>query len=147
MTKSDIAAERFSDGYNCAQSVIYAFNDRIMLDTDTAMKVSCCFGAGMGRQGEVCGAVTGGIMLLGLMKGRGEGQDRSAAEPAYAMTRNFMENFRDKHGSYICRELLEGCDLTTESGWAEFNQNDLKSRICEPCVRDVVQMLEDMLSS
>ena len=34
------------------------------------MKVAWGFGAGMGRKGEVCGAVTGGIMVLGMKLGK-----------------------------------------------------------------------------
>ena len=65
MTRSERAVSKFVAGYNCAQSVFYAFSDDLKIDQDTGLKIACGFGAGMGRQGEVCGAVTGGIMVLG----------------------------------------------------------------------------------
>jgi len=71
-TRSDRATEMFLSGYNCAQSVLWSFSDEVRLDPDTALRIACGFGAGMARRQEVCGAVTGGIMVLGLRLGRGE---------------------------------------------------------------------------
>jgi len=51
--------------YNCAQAVFMAFADKASLDLDTADKIASNFGAGM-KTGSVCGAVTGGLMVLGL---------------------------------------------------------------------------------
>lgn len=142
---SDIAAAKFLSGYNCAQSVLWAFASRLNLDTETALKIACGFGAGMGRREEVCGAVTGGIMALGLKFGRGEAQDRSATELAYAKTQELMRQFEARHGSCICRRLLNGCDLNTEAGRASFKEQDLLHKTCEPCVRTVADILEGML--
>ena len=64
-SKSQIAAEKFSEGYNCAQAVLYCFCDDLGFDKNTALKLATGFGGGMGRKEEVCGAVTGGIIVLG----------------------------------------------------------------------------------
>ena len=56
-----IAEEKFGGGYNCAQSVLFSFCEELGLDADTALKIACGFGAGMGRKGEVCGAVSGAL--------------------------------------------------------------------------------------
>ena len=71
--RTEMAVSKFSEGYNCAQSVLYSFCDDIHLDKNTALKMACGFGAGMGRKEEVCGAVTGGIIVIGAKYGRGEG--------------------------------------------------------------------------
>src|SRR5512135_1050051 len=105
MTKSEKAISKFTDGYNCAQSVFYAFCEDLQLDSDIALKMACGFGGGMGRKGEVCGAVTGGIMALGTRYGRGEHEGWTAAETTYARTRKFMSQFAEEHGSCLCREL------------------------------------------
>ena len=65
-TKSEVAMEKFLAGYNCAQSVLYAYGPELGMDGETALKVATGLGAGMGRRGEVCGALTGGILVLGL---------------------------------------------------------------------------------
>ena len=142
---SDKASAKFTSGFNCAQSALWTFAASLGLESDTALKIACGFGAGMGRREEVCGAVTGGIMALGLKFGRGEAQDRSATELTYAKTQELMRLFEARHGSCICRRLLDGCDLTTEAGRACFKDQDLSHKTCEPCVRSVAEILEKLL--
>ena len=145
MNKSDRATSKFAGGYNCAQSVFYAFCEDLHLDPDTALKMSSGFGGGMGKKGEVCGAVTGGIMALGARYGRGEKEDGAAADATYAKTREFMDQFASKHGSCLCRELLNGCNLATKEGQKTFLEKDFKNKICTPCVRSAVEMVEKMM--
>jgi C_GCAxxG_C_C family probable redox protein len=64
--RSQKAVEKFLSGYNCAQSVLYSFCDDLRFDGDAALRLACGFGAGMGRKQEVCGAVSGGIIAIGL---------------------------------------------------------------------------------
>lgn len=66
---SDLARELFKQGYNCSQSVFAAFCDETGLDTETALKIASSFGGGMGRLREVCGAVTGMFMVVGMKYG------------------------------------------------------------------------------
>jgi C_GCAxxG_C_C family probable redox protein len=145
MNKSDRAISKFAGGYNCAQSVFYAFCEDLHLDPDMALKMSAGFGGGIGRRGEVCGAVTGGIMALGAKYGRGEKEDPTVAEATYARTREFMDRFAGQHGSCLCRELLNGCDMTTEEGQKAFREKDFKNKICTPCVQSAVGMVEKMM--
>ena len=146
-TKSDAATEKFVSGYNCAQSVLWAFAGELGLDPDTALKISTGFGAGMGRRQETCGAVSGGIMVLGLKYGRGEGQERTVTEESYAKTQELMRRFEAKHGPSDCRQILGGCDLMTEEGRKTMKDRNLHDSICKPCVRTVVAILEDMLKT
>ncbi len=145
MTKSEQAISKFMGGYNCAQSVFYAFCEDLGVDQDTALKVACGFGAGMGRKGEVCGAVTGGIMALGVKYGRGEKEDRAVTDAAYVKVRELMDQFASRNGTCICRQLLNGCDLTTEEGQKYFKENDLLNKACKLCVQSAVEILETML--
>ena len=146
MTKrSDIALEKFSAGYNCAQAVLFSFCDDLGFDKDAALRLACGFGAGMARKQEVCGAVTGGILTLGLKHGRGEGQDRASTEATYGKVRDLMSRFEAKHGTCICRTLLNGCDLNTADGQRYFKENDLVNKTCKECVRTVVETVEAIL--
>jgi len=99
----------------------------------------------MARKQEVCGAVTGGIIALGLKHGRGEGQDRTPTEETYRKVRELMSQFESRHGSCLCRALLNGCDLNTPSGQQYFKQNDLVNKTCKGCVATVVETLEKIL--
>ena len=109
---------------------------------EIALKIGCGLGAGMGRKEEVCGAVTGGILVLGMRHGRGSKDDRSATELTYLKTKELMDEFAKKHGTFICRRLLHGCELTAEEGQKLFKENDMLNKICVPCVQSVVAILE-----
>ena len=145
--KHDAAMQKFLAGYNCAQSVLYAFGPDLGLDGETALKVATGLGAGIARRGEVCGALTGGILVLGLKYGRGGQQDRSATEHTYQKTLELMARFEKQHGSCLCRVLLEGCDLRTPEGQQYFKAHDFLHKTCAPCVQSVVETLTELLNS
>ncbi|HNY51353.1 MAG TPA: C-GCAxxG-C-C family protein [Smithella sp.] len=147
MDRSEQAVAKFVSGYNCAQSVLFAFCEDIGLDKNEALKITCGFGAGMGRKEEVCGAVTGGIMAIGLKHGRGENETQKATEITYAKVRELMNLFSEKHGSYLCRQLLNGCDLSNDEGHKLYLANDYRNKVCKPCVQSVVEIVEEIMNA
>ncbi len=146
-TKTEMAVEKFLSGYNCAQSILYAYGPELGLDEETALKIATGFGGGMGGRGEVCGAVTGGILALGLKHGRGKKQEKAVAQQAYARTGELMAAFERAHGSCMCRTLLGGIDLRAPEGMQRFKEQDLHRKVCVGCVRTVGEILADMLAS
>ena len=144
-TKSEIAAEKMTEGFNCTQAIFYAHCDALQFEKDLALKIASGFGGGMGRKGEVCGAVSGGIIVLGFKYGNIQKEDHSAKERVYAKTRELMDQFQKRHGTYICRDLLKGCDLTTLKGYNDFKEKDLFNRTCKPCVESVVEILDKIM--
>jgi C_GCAxxG_C_C family probable redox protein len=142
--KSNMSIEKFMGGYNCAQSVVYPFSEETGISDDMALKISCGLGGGMGRNQEVCGAVTGSILVLGLRHGRGVSDEQLATTTTYQKTRELMSRFAERNGSYICRELLDDCDLSTDAGQQEFKDRDMKNRICKACVQSAVEILEEI---
>jgi len=145
MNKDEMAVQKMVEGYNCAQSVLFACGDDLGIDVQALVKVASGFGAGMGRKGEVCGALTGGIIALGDRYGRGQGDDRSATEATYSKTVELMDRFEAAHGTILCRELLGGCDLSTAEGRQVFAEKELGRNVCQHCVRTVVLSLEELL--
>jgi len=143
--KSEEAVAMMVAGFNCAQSTLGVFCLELNLDKETAMKLATGFGAGMARKQEVCGAVTGGIMAIGLKYGRGADDGKPEAEHTYRLVGKFMERFAAKYNSCLCRVLLDGCDLLSESGRNFYNENKLSEKICRPCVGEAVRVLEDIL--
>ena len=102
------AAELFLNGCNCAQSVVVAFCDVTGLDKEFAAKMSSSFGGGMGRMREVCGAVSGMLMVAGLLYGYDDPGENDAAKKAhYRLVQELAGKFREEVGSIVCREILK----------------------------------------
>jgi hypothetical protein len=55
-----------------------------------------------------------------------------------------MDQFAERHGTFICRKLLNGCELTTEEGQKQFIDH-LFNTTCKPCVQSVVEILENIM--
>lgn len=144
-SKGDVAATMVAGGWNCAQSVLGVFCAELGLDRETAMKLASAFGAGLARKGEVCGAVSGAVMAIGLQYGQAREDDREAKEKAYRLGREAMDRFQDEFGSCLCRELLPGLDLATDAGQERFKAEGWSERVCQPCVRGAVRILEAIL--
>ena len=69
MNRGEQAAKLFYEGYNCAQAVAVAYCDKTGLTPEYSAKMASSFGGGMGRMREVCGAVRGTLLVLGLCAG------------------------------------------------------------------------------
>lgn len=108
MDHSDKAAELFLSGSNCAQAIVVAFSDVTGLSEEFSAKMSSSFGGGMGRLREVCGAVSGMLMVAGLLYGYSDSgpEDRSKKEH-YALVQSLAGQFREEVGSIVCREILK----------------------------------------
>jgi len=106
--KARKAREYFLQGYNCSQSVLAAWCEDLGLDMNTALRISACFGGGMGRLREVCGACSGAFMVIGLKYGYTEGKDFKTKSENYAMVQKFAARFKEENGfdSIICRKML-----------------------------------------
>ncbi len=146
-TKTEVAVEKFVSGYNCAQSILYAFGPDLGLDGETALKVATGLGGGLGGRGDVCGAVSGGVLALGLKFGRGGQQEKAVAQQAYQKTGELMAAFERVHGSCICRALLCGCDLRTPEGMQRFREEGLHQKVCVGCVRTAGEILTGILEA
>lgn len=106
MTHEEKALQYFADGANCAQAVVMAFHDELGMDEKTAARLASSFGGGIGRLREVCGAVSGMMMVYGLLKGYDDLKDSEAKKAHYENVQSLANAFREENGSIICRELL-----------------------------------------
>lgn len=142
--RSDIAVELFKSGYNCSQSVFVAFADKYGIERETALKISCSFGGGMGRMREVCGAVSGMMLVAGMETGNTDNADRDAKAKNYEIVQKLANTFREENGSIICRELL-GLDKDKKESHApsERTKEYYKKRPCVELVRLAADILEE----
>ena len=135
----------FKSGFNCAQALLLGTGPRYGMAPELCLKIAAPFGAGMGRTGSTCGAVTGAIMVIGLRCGHSAANDKQTKERCYAATRDFLERFRAVHGSVVCNQLL-GLDISTPQGFAESRARDLHNTLCVGLVKSAAQILGEVLS-
>ena len=107
MDHSELAAKLFYDGYNCAQAIAVAFRDVTGLEADYAAKMASSFGGGMGRMREVCGAVSGMLLVAGLLYGYSSPDDNNGKKAHYCLVQELAGYFREEIGSIVCREILK----------------------------------------
>lgn len=144
-TKGDIAYENFLKGYNCTQAVAVTFAGELGLDEETAARLSCGFGGGMGRMREVCGTFSGIVMVLSQLYGYSDPKDTATKKELYEKIRALAERFRQDNGSIICRELL-GLDRAEESAEpAARTPEYYKKRPCPELCRYAANILDEFI--
>ena len=129
---TDLAMERRSHftpegspAWNCCQAVVSVFAEDVGYDEDFCMKAATCFRGGM-QMGSVCGAVTGGLMALGLA---GVEDPRSASE--------LIRKVRENHNGMInCRDLLR---INAENGGKKLPHCNAMIRECICYVEEILQ--------
>lgn len=144
--RAEKARELFYQGYNCTQSVVGAFVDMFDMDFDTAMRFSEGMGAGMGRMRLTCGAVSAMALIAGLKLSSGKPKDLKNRAEVYAKVREMSEDFKQKNGSIICRELLGDAMPKDNSANPEKRTAEYyKKRPCPECVYDCAEIIEKYL--
>ncbi len=120
------------------------------LDYQTAVKISAGFGGGM-MLGSVCGAVTGGVMAIGLKRG---GVGTQAGLATGLLVRQFTDRFKALHKSVNCVELtgwdISKVDLTKPEAIAEAYKSALAKNqfgACSGYVRDATKIVTEMLNA
>ncbi len=145
-TKPDQAADLYKSGFNCAQAVFATYAEEYGLEKTAALKIACGFGAGMGRRQEVCGAISGAILMIGSKYGKTLKDDKPANELTYKLVRELSEQFCAKHGSISCKELL-GCNLQTPEGQQFFKEHNYSVVKCARYVHDAAELAEHLLAN
>ena len=117
------AIEYYSCNFNCTQGVFTTYATEHGIDEKLALKLATNFGGGA-RKGEMCGAVSGALMVLGLLYGHSESEDLDTKAKAYALSEEYMNRFIQKNGTVVCRELL-GYDLSKPEENAVIKEKNL----------------------
>ena len=140
--KLEHAESVFAADFNCSQAVFAAFAEDYDIDEETALKIASAFGGGM-RCGEVCGAATGALMVIGAARGHYIPGDAGAKADVGARGKQFMAEFRGRNGCLLCRDLL-GIDPSTPEGHEVFVANPEYKEKCFGFVRGAVEILEEL---
>jgi C_GCAxxG_C_C family probable redox protein len=133
-TRISFAMEYFKQGYNCSQAVFMAYSDEYGITPELAAKLATSFGGGMGRLREVCGAVSGMFLVLGMHYPYNDTNDKQAKNTNYEAVQRLAIEFKAQMGSYICADILKIPHLAEIPVSAERNQQFYSTRSCERCV-------------
>lgn len=142
MNRKEEALRIFECGFNCSQAVLSVFCEEFNCDNELALKIATGFGGGM-RKGEVCGAVTGAIMVLGLKCGHYKEGDTEAKNKAYALTKEFINRFENKNGTIVCKKLL-GYDLSIPEEYELLTEKGMFKSMCPKFIEDAISILEEL---
>ena len=144
MTHKEKALDYYSRGFHCSQAIAAAWAEECGLTEKQALMLGACLGSGM-RKGEVCGACTGALMVLGLLYGQYDKADPDSRMTANEVNDKMMNGFAEKCGSYVCRELL-GCDISTKEGVEYAREHRLFTEFCPKMVAAAADVLEKIIA-
>lgn len=144
MNHVDKAEQYFNNNFNCSQAVFTAFATELGLEEELALKIGTQFGGGA-RKGEMCGAVSGALMALGLKYGHCDAKNAEEKGKAYQIAEDFMNRFTEKNGTVVCRELL-GYDLSKAEDMEKIRELNLFKTTCPQMVRCATEIVEQMIN-
>lgn len=144
MNHVETAVNLFKSKFHCSQAVFAAFSEELGLSQEQALKIGSCFGSGM-RKGEVCGACTGALMVLGLKYGHYKVGDIESKLKVDEVTDKFLDTFKLENESYLCNDLLK-CDISTKEGIDYALENNLFTEFCPKMVESAVIITENILN-
>lgn len=139
----ELANSHAAEGFLCSESVLLAISKWLDVHCKQIPKIATGFGAGIGGQGLVCGAISGGVMALGLKFGRNEVK-KQKMKP-YWFASDLLKRFEKEFGSIMCVELT-GCDLTTEEGRKKYREEKLWKAKCRHYIESVTNTVFNIIS-
>ena len=143
MTHAEKAKAYFEEGYNCAQAVTLAFAEEMGVEKEIAAKMASSFGGGLGRLREVCGCVSGMALAAGALYGYSDPKAKEEKAEHYALIQKLANEFKERNGSIICRELLAGINNNTNPVPEERTENYYKKRPCAELAYIAAEILEE----
>ena len=110
-------------GYNCGQSLMKSFEAYTEGDMETQLMMTAGFGGGMGCMESTCGALTGAVMVMGLMR---------KGKAAVPVAKGMVNEFKNRCGATKCADL-KGRDT------------GIMLCDCPDCIRNAVDIVFDTL--
>lgn len=129
-------------GWLCSESVLLATSDWLGIRNELIPKIASGFGAGIGGSGSVCGAISGGVIALGLKFGRADPKQENRA---YTFSSELLARFEKEFAHITCRELT-GCDLTIETGRRSYRDGKMWETKCRQYIARSTAIVFEIIS-
>lgn len=138
----DLAVSYFDRGFNCAEATLKAVCEVLGIEQGRVPALATAFGGGIARRGYTCGAVSGAAVAVGLVLGRmNSSEDRG---PSYGTMGRFTDEFIDKFGTVMCRDI-SGVDFLTDEGQRRYKEYAHAEKCC-PVVRFAARRICQLLT-
>jgi C_GCAxxG_C_C family probable redox protein len=143
MSESEKAVEATGAGYNCAQAISTTYGTQFGVPEETISRISSAFGSGIGRTDNICGAVSGAVMVLGLKFGARNASEKEAKTKASIIANEFIQEFKRRYGEVSCTRLV-GYNLSIPSEMKKAVAEGAFAT-CRDIVRHAGELLEEYL--
>ena len=144
MDRCAMAYQYHKEGWNCAQSVAGACADLAGRTPEEVMPLLGGFGGGIGgSHEEVCGAVSGGVLILSLCFPHAQGEDQAAKRNIYRVTKEYRRRFSEVFGLTRCGDLLRAKPGVTDKNPA--SQRLGVTAHCDNMIVTAVELLESLI--
>ena len=140
----EIAGESFSNGFNCAQSVLSTYAPGLGVPRELSLKLAAGLGAGGNYNGKICGAVIGAFMVLGLKYGSDKADHKEARERLRSKLDAFTNDFKKEFGSIECNVLLDA-DISNPDDLQRLRDEQVFRKFCSKIVARVADMIENTI--
>ncbi len=138
-------AQSYADQhFLCSESCLMALAKAQDIESSLIPRIATGFGAGIGRSGETCGAVTGAVLGLGIKYGRDKVEPIKDRRPYWYATK-FLERFRHEYGELTCPALLE-LDIAKPADYDEYNRRNLWVHKCTKYILGATGIAWDILN-
>ena len=140
-------AEQFTEqGYLCSEAILLALSQYLNIQSEIIPKIATGFGAGIGRHGEACGALSGAVMGLGLRFGRTVVSETPSDTPPYGFSTNIVNLFVARFGHIRCRDLI-GLNFHRAEDRKIYKDQQLWETRCRDIVRITTGLAYDLLQA
>jgi C_GCAxxG_C_C family probable redox protein len=140
-----IAGESFSNGFNCAQSIISTFGPALGISRDLALKMATGLGAGGNYNGKICGAIMGAFIILSLKYGSDKPNDTDRKQLVKLKLDDFTSRFKEQYGTIECNELLN-TNVSIPEELQRLRDNRVFQEVCTKIVSNIADLIEDILT-
>jgi C_GCAxxG_C_C family probable redox protein len=121
---------------------LFAISEWLGVRSELIPKIASGFGAGIGGNGSVCGAISGGVIALGIKFGRA---DLKQENRAYTLSSELLTRFEKEFGHINCRDLT-GCEFTTEAGRRTYAYENMWENKCRQYIASSTAIVFEIIS-
>ncbi len=135
-----------AEGFLCSEAVLLALSKTIGVENNIIPRIATGFGGGIGRHGEICGALSGAIMGLGLHFGRDHPSETAEDQSPYDYSHVIVNHFITRFGYIRCKDIL-GLDISCEEGVNQYRQDKLWETKCRDIIKIAAGLAYDVLEA